>query len=80
MTTHPPLLPGEKFLGNTTSKKLPEYLKSVKGIIFARPAYDIDGKKLSGHYAMIAETPEAAEQYNRIMEARLSQIRSGMNS
>ena len=80
MTTHPPLLPGEKFLGNTTSKKLPEYLKSVKGILFVRPAYDIDGKKLSGYYAMVAETPEAAEQYNRIMEARLSAIRTGIQN
>ena len=80
MTTHPPLRAGEKFLGNINLNKLPKYLKGVK-IRFSRKSYSIDGEKLPvGYYAMIAETPEAAEQYNRIMEARLSAIRTGIQN
>ncbi len=76
-TKHPPLGKDEKFIGNTESKELPEHLRHVNGFRFATPAYDIEGYKLPGYYAMIAN-PSAAEQYNRIMEARLIAIRKGM--
>lgn len=74
-TRHPPLNSDEKFLGNTESNELPEHLKHIVGLRLATPAYDLNGEELPGYYAMIAN-PSAAEQYSRIMEARLSAIRA----
>ena len=74
--THPPIHKGEKFLGNQRGSQLAPHLSHIKGIRMAQPAYDLDGEKIPGYFAMMAD-PSAAEEYNRVMESRLSAIRRG---
>lgn len=77
VTLHPPLANGEKFLGNQLGNTLPPHLASVQGLRLASPAYDLNGGRIPGHSALVADQSGAAE-YNRIQEARLSVIREGV--
>jgi hypothetical protein len=76
MKKHPEPRRGEMFLGNQQGLELSESLKGIEGLRLASPAYDLDGKTITGYFALMA-SPAAAERYNRIKEAELSAIRQG---
>ena len=73
---HPPLQKGEKFIGNRFSDELPEYLQNISGLRIVGPAYDIMGNILPRHFAMLA-TQSAANEYNKIMDAKMRETRLG---
>lgn len=72
---------GETFVGNCGSldapATIPEYLCDLRTARLGDLALDIEGKKLPSNYRPLFIGQAEIDQYNRIMEARLSAIRRG---
>ena len=76
MNTHPPLSPGERFVGNIRDLDLLGMSFLGLDVRLVKPAYDITGSPLPG-YSAILLTVEGFAEYNRRQERRLEEIRKG---
>lgn len=78
---HEPCEQNEVFIGNTQLSGWPKpYLSSLKTARIGSQALDIDGKKIDTQYMrpMFINRSES-QSYDSIMEAKLKEIRSGLN-
>jgi hypothetical protein len=77
MSKHPPLKPGEVFVGNLQDgARVGPQFEGLYSFTLRKPAFDINGHPLENHSAIILSGSDC-ETYNRRQEARLEAIRSG---